>query len=66
MITAILSNCEFLSLIVNNSENSSTFCDFLWIIKYANGFTKMSLNRSCWVILDNAKTHYSDQTTKTL
>ena len=66
MITAIWSNGEFLSLIVNNTGNSSKFCDFLWIIKYAMGFTKMSLNRSCLLILDNATTHYSDQTTKTL
>ena len=32
MITSILSNGEFLSLIFNNTGNSSKFCDFLWII----------------------------------
>ena len=66
MITAILSNGEFLSLILEDTGNSDKFWKFLLILKYAICYV-MKIRETEWiVVLDNAKIHHSNITLKTM
>ena len=57
IISAILSNGEFLCLITDVTGNSKKFWEFLCILIYAIDFVKM-WSISEWIItLDNAPTH---------
>ena len=64
MISAIISNGEFLCLIVENTGNSENLKFFLYILKYAIEFI-MLRRLSEWVfMLDNASIHWSNSTIK--
>ena len=63
MISAILSNGEFLCIIVEDTGNSKRFCDFLCILWYAIEFLKIKLISECILVLDNASTHVSKYST---
>ena len=66
MITAILSNGEFLSLILEDTGDSDKFWKFLLILKYAICYV-MKIRETEWiVVLDNAKIHHSNITLKTM
>ena len=59
MISAILSNGEFLCLITENTGNARKFWDFLCILVFTIENTKMR-QISEWIItLDNASTHHA-------
>ena len=66
MITAILSNGEFLSLILERTGGSGKFWKFLLILRYAISYV-MEIRYTEWiVVLYNAKIHHSSITLKTM
>ena len=64
MISAIISNGEFLWLIIEDTGNSNKFWDFLCILNYAINNVKMMESSECIIMLDNASIHSSNQTLK--
>ena len=67
MFASILSNGEFLWLIVDDTGNSDKFWDFIkWILNYAIDLSNMK-SSSDWIItLDNASIHKSSKTVKSI
>ena len=65
-ISWILSNNEFLSLIVDDTGDSNKFCKFLCILKYALNFINAKLYSKWNIIIDNTSTHRAKQTSITL
>ena len=66
MFASILSNGEFLWLIVEDTGNSDKFWYFLWILNYAIDSSNMK-SSSDWIItLDNASIHKSSKTVKSI
>ena len=66
IISAILSNGEFLCLITDDTGNSKKFWEFLCILIYTIDFVKMR-SISEWIItLDNASTHKAKRSFETI
>ena len=63
MISSVLSNGEFLSLIIDNTCNSQKFWDFLSILRYTLKFIKMNAFNKYVYVMDNASIHHSLTTT---
>ena len=59
MISAILTNGEFLWSIIENTGDSKKFGEFMWILKYALESTNMRSNDKCVYVMDNASIHHS-------
>ena len=66
IISAILSNGEFLSLITDDTGNANKFCDFLCILVYVITFVKMRSISEWIVTLDNASIHQAKKSIKTI
>ena len=64
MITAIVSNGEFLWTIIEETGNTNKFWKFLLILNYAICYVKMKEASECIILLDNASIHSSNQTLK--
>ena len=62
MITAIVSNGEFLWSIIEDTGNTSKFCDFLRILNYALNYAKLKESSELVIMLDNASIHSSNKT----
>ena len=62
MISAILSNGEFIWLIINGSGTSENFWQFLSIINYAIKSTMKDSERRFLYVMDNASIHHSNLT----
>ena len=66
MIFAIMSNGEFLWLIIEDTGNTKKFWDFLCILFYAITYVEMKTISEWIVTLDNASIHSSRTTIKTI
>ena len=62
MISAILTNGEFICSIIDETGNTKKFWDFMWILKYAIESTAMKPYNKCIYIMDNASIHHSYST----
>ena len=65
IIAAVLSNGEFLSIILNDTGNAEKFSNFLLILRYAIWNTKMKQESDWVIVLDNASIHRSSLALKT-
>ena len=66
IISAVLSNGEFILLIVNDTGTATKFWEFLFILKYAIEFLNMDSNNDLILVLDNASIHLSTESKSTL
>ena len=66
IISAVLSNGEFILLIVNDTGTATKFWEFLFILKYAIEFLNMDSNNDLILVLDNASIHLSAESKSTL
>ena len=64
MISAIISNWEFLWLIIEDTGSSNLFWNFICILNYAINNLKMMESSECIIMLDNVSIHSSNQTLK--
>ena len=62
IITAITSNEEFLSLILDDTGDSDKFWKFLHILKYAISHSMNLSDTDLIIVFDNAKIHHSNIT----
>ena len=62
MVSAIISNGEFIWLIIDDTGNTNKFWNFLCILNYAINYAKMKVSSGCIIILDNASIHSSNKT----
>ena len=58
MISEILTNCEFLWSIIENTWDSKKG-EFMWIKKYALESTNLRSNDKCVYVMDNVSIHHS-------
>ena len=66
MISAIMSNGDFIWLIINDTGNTKKFWDFLCILYYAINYDNMRNISECVIMLDNASIHCSKGSLKTV
>ena len=66
MFVSILSNGEFLWLIVDNTGNSDKFWGFKWITNYAIDSSNIKSSSNWIITLDNASIHKSSKTVKSI
>ena len=59
MISAILTNGEFLWSIIENTGDSKKLGEFMCILKYALESANMISNHKCVYVIDNASIHHS-------
>ena len=62
IITAIMSNGDFLSLFLEDTGDSDKFWNFLHILKYAISHSMNISDTDLIIVLDNAKIHHSNIT----
>ena len=59
IISGILSNGEFLCMILDGTRDSDKFWEFLSILNYAIEFTKINIRKEYYLMMDNATIYYS-------
>ena len=59
MISVFCSNGELISYLNHNTINSSVFCDFIKLLKYAFSKLNIDITSQAVLILDNALYHQS-------
>ena len=62
MISAFLSNSEFLCSLYHSTVDSFVFCDFVKLLKYSLTKLNIDIKTQVVVVLDNASYHRSAQT----
>ena len=62
MISAFLSNSEFLCSLYHRTVDSFVFCDFVKLLKYSLTKLNIDIKTQVVVVLDNASYHWSAQT----
>ena len=65
IVSAVLTNCEFLSVILDDTGKENNYWDFLCILKYTIGDSNMIEESNYIILWDNASIHRSILALKT-